>query len=192
MPVPLDAIAAELEKTAATLRSASEGGSGVPEGVPDALRAIADRLEGVREGSDGAAALRKRVAELEAEVARLAGPPFAGEVAEMLAAGSPPERYSGRSDREEGPEAFLRRVYGRYLAEGAESIYLNELRRLDEKLVWALTAACRKEGRAVSDVVPKRSEKTERALLAAGGEARAAELAKAATALRRRRDRAGK
>lgn len=134
--------------------------------------------------------LSGRMATAESEELELHAPdPLAAEVTIMLAAGKPPEAYADRRDRNEKPEAFLSRVYGRYLTKGAESIYLNEIRRLDRKFVWSLENACAKKGVPVTDLVPKRSQKTDRALAAAGGESAAVELAKAVDALRRRKRR---
>lgn len=187
-------VAAELEKTAAALRSAVREGSGVPEGVPDALRAVLARLEAVQGVPDEAGRLRARVAELEAELARIRGgggdrDPLGEEAEAMIASGKPPEAYSLRADKGERAEEFLARVYGRFLAKGGEKLFLNDLRKLDEKLVWALAAAFRRQGRALSSAVPTRKEKTDRALAAAGSPDRAAELAKAAAAVEKRRKR---
>lgn len=190
-------VAAELEKTAAALRLAAREGSGVPEGLPEALRAILTRLEAASGVPDEAGKLRARVSELEVELARIRGgggrrDPLREEAEAMLACGEPPETYSRRADKGERSEEFLLRVYGRFLRKGGERIFLNDVRKLDEKLVWALSSALRRQGRALSSVVPTRKEKTDRALAAAGGEGRATELAKAAAAVEKRRRRSGK
>lgn len=179
-----------LEKTAAELRSAIREGRGVPEASIVALRGLIRRLAGMDDPGE-ADVLAVRVRELEGRVAALKGggaarDPLSEEVASMLASGSPPERYAGRSDRAETPGGFLSRVYGKYLEKGAERLYLDEIRRLDPALAKALANSCWKAGRDVSEFVPKRSDRTDR--VAAGGVPES--VARAAEALRKRRQRA--
>lgn len=185
-------LAAELEKTAVALRSASETGSDAPKGVSNVLRAVLARLEKLSGIPDEAAALRARVAELEAENARLGGGgrwPLREEAEALVASGKPPEAYSDRVDRKERAEDFLFRVYGRFLETGREAIFQNELRKLDAKLVWALGASLAKRGAALSSLVPTKKERIDRTIASAGGGARAADLAKAAAAVEKRRKR---
>ena len=84
------------------------------------------------------------------------------EVAKILGEGLPPETYSNRVNRSEKPIEFLKRVYGRYLEKGKESIYLDEIRKLDRRFVNVLAVTCSKSGVELANLVPLRTDRTER------------------------------